>query len=228
MKYFILFFSINLIAMINYVPEDKSIGAFTSKKTCEMESSKECYPFNSLKDDPETMIVKDTQVDNPKDEKWALKEDFNDCKLYPEYMDKDGKVNLDDCRYLVRSENIGTEEIPTIVYPICTKADYIAKYAYKKNYPSTFPDITDDSLFAYCTKFLGYGKMTVKKLLSDQALVDAKNAKIAQELAEKQAKEQAKSEALTYIKEKKGNVDKLSKEDMNVLIEKILILIGEK
>jgi hypothetical protein len=217
MRYLILFLSFNLMAMINYTPEDKILGAFISQKTCEIKSGLKCYPFDAKLDNPEIMSVQDVEVDNPDDPIYAVKENATSCKIYPVYAEDGKEPHTDDCRYLIRSENIGTEETPNIVYPLCSKADFYALYV----------DNKDGTFEAYCTKLLGYGKMTVPKLLPDADLIAAKEAKEAQDLAEKQAKEQAKNEALTYIGEKKGNVDKLSQSEMNVLIEKILILLGE-
>lgn len=217
MRYLILFLSFNLMAMINYTPEDKSLGAFASQKTCEIESGLKCYPFDAKLDNPEIMSVQDVEVDNPKDPIYALKENATSCKIYPVYSEEGKEPQADDCRYLIRNENIGSEEEINLVYPLCSKPDFYALYV----------DNKDGTYEAYCTKFLGYGKMIAKRLLEDATLKAAKEAAEAQKLAEDQAKELEKSDALNFVKEKKGSVDKLSKADLDLLIEKILILLGE-
>jgi hypothetical protein len=223
MKYLLLIF---IVSLLNAKPffsktqidcaktEGCMLKNYMRLAECEKEEKEKCYDIEKCS--PFVCTIQDVEVDDPEKPIYATKENATSCKIYEVYSEEGKEPHTDDCRYLIRSENLGTEETPNIVYPLCTKPDFYALYVDK-----------DGTFEAYCTKLLGYGKKIEKRLLEDADLKAAKEAQEAQELAEKQAKEQAKNEALTYIGEKKGNVDKLSQSEMNVLIEKILILLGE-
>jgi hypothetical protein len=208
MKYLILFLSFNVFAMTNYVPEDKSIGAFSNKETCEKISNKECYPFNVQTDNPEIMLVKEIEVNDYSRPIYATKTDVTPCKIYKDYIDPTTEeVQKDDCRLLVAYD----EKEPTL----CTDKTYYPLYAEKEK----------DVYEAYCTKLLGYEQKIEKRLLEDATLKAAKDAEKAQLEAQEALKQQNIEAAKQALKTAKGNVESLSQRDLAALIEKIILLL---
>ena len=63
---------------------------------------------------------------------------------------------------------------------------------------------------AYCTKITGYEQMQVEMLVLDEALQTAKQNRIAQEQAEKQAKEDRKAIRIQAIKDAIADYDNLT------------------
>jgi len=216
MKYLILFLSFNLLAMTNYVPENKGNTTYTDQGVCQLKSGQTCYPFDSSRD-LEVMLVKDIQVDNPEKPTYAARTDETDCVL-EENVEAYG---LNDCRSLTAIVNQGTEEQPDYVHVLCSDKTYYSVYADKKDFG------LGEGYFAYCTKLLGYEQKTVKQLLVDPALeavkLAAKQAEEAAQLAKKQAYDAAKE----AVKSAKGKIKNLSKDELNALLEQILILLGD-
>ena len=216
MRYLILFLSFNLFAMTNYVPEDKSYGAFALKEACEKMTNKTCYPFNVKTDNPEIMIVQDVNVNDLEKPIYAKATNETPCKIYPVYAEEGKEPNLDDCRLLIRSENIGTEENPDYINPLCDDRSYYALYA----------EVTKDVYNAYCTKLLGYEQKIEKQLLEDAALKAAKEQEAATKAAFEAAKKSAIDQAKADIQNARGKVGTMNNAAKDALIENILTVIG--
>jgi hypothetical protein len=134
--------------------------------------------YNITGKDCETHTIQDVQVDDIDKPIYAARTNETDCQLYPEYDSQS-----DDCRFLTEIANIGTDEDPIYEPVLCTDKSYFPAYADKADFGLGV------GFFAYCTKRVGYEQKTVKKLLPDQVLIDAKNAALLDKLDEDKVRE---------------------------------------
>lgn len=204
MRYLLILFlmSTYCYAIKNWVPENKGNTVYANYKSCVVKSGQECYSFNPIEKDLETLKVKEVQVDNPEKPIYAEKEDITDCVLHEYTGLENESVPENACQKLVGNINVGTEEDPVFEYPLCTNKDYKAAYGEKKDL-----GLEGEGYAAYCTKLLGYEQKTVKKLVIDQTLVTEK---------EERERINALKEKLVKLKEKhkKKNVEKKAWQDV--------------
>jgi hypothetical protein len=207
MKYLILFLSFNLFATVNYVPEVKNNTTYFLQETCEKETSQKCYPFD-VKKDVEVMLVKEINVDDYSKPIYAAKTDVTPCRIYKDYIDPTTEeVQKDDCRLLVAYD----EKEPTL----CTDKTYYPLYAEKEK----------DVYEAYCTKLVAYEQKIVKQLVEDATLKAAKELKELEDAQAKAQKKAEKNEVKQAIEAAKGNINKMSQQELAAIIEKIIILL---
>lgn len=201
----------DLYAYINYTPEDKSIGAFADKVKCETISGKKCLPFDPAKINPETSLAKDVEVDDPEKPIFAARTNETDCIQCNELPCPE-----DSCSVLSQRKNIGTEEDPEYIYPLCDDPTYFTVWAKKSDFG------LGEGYFVYCTKHLGYEKKTVKKLVEDAQLK-------AQWEAAKQAKEQEMVNLKNSLKDCKIKLESNpTAKDMQDCLKLILNKMGVK
>lgn len=221
MKYIpLILLIVPCIAMKNYIPETKGNSVWVEQGMCEKQSAKKCYPFEAGVDDVEVMLVKDVQVNDLDKPIYAARTNETDCKIYPQDPFEMGvepeALPADDCRVLTANECTG--EFPDMVCAptLCTDKSYYSLYADKKDFA------LGDGYFAYCTKLLGYEQKTVKQFIVDATLKAAKDARIAAEIAAKEAKKIADAALKADLKLKKDTWASLSKDDRDAAIKKIL------
>jgi hypothetical protein len=213
MKYLILCLGFLLISATNYIPENKGNVTYWLQEDCEKQSGQRCYPFDSS-EDLEIMLVKQIEIDDYDKPIYAARTNETDCKLY-----ETQEYPIDDCRAITQKVDIGIPEIPDYVYLLCTDKSYFAIFALKSDFG------LGEGYFAYCTKITGYQKKTIKTLVENSQLKADKEVRVAQELLEKQQKEQLITEARQKIKDAKGKIKNLSKSELDALIEQLLIML---
>jgi hypothetical protein len=77
---FIILYAFTVLALTNYIPENKGNTTYTDQGVCQLKSGQTCYPFDSSRD-LEIMLVKDVQIDNPEKPIYAARTDETDCVL---------------------------------------------------------------------------------------------------------------------------------------------------
>jgi len=185
---------------------------------CQSKEGKICYDINAQ--NMAYYRLKDTLVDDTSKPIYAAFQNATDC-IIKEY-DPMEERDPNNCGKLTERINTGTFEDPIYSYPLCSDSTFFPRYAFKIDFPLSYPDALEDEYFAYCTKVTGYLKKTIKTFKIDTVLKEAHDLKKADKLAEKEAKEDAKA----LLKDKKGKIKNLSKTEVNELLEAILLHLG--
>jgi hypothetical protein len=221
MKYLILFLGFNLFAA-NYMSKGdiekanqglNGTTTYTSLKSCLDKKGEACHKIDSCA--PSICSVQDTEIDDTEKPIYAKSTDNTPCNIYEDYINELTEApQEDDCRLLISSENVGTEEEPKFEYTLCKDKTYYALYAE-----------TEEGYEAYCTKLMGYKKKIVEQLREDAALKAAKELKELEDAQAKAQKKAEKNEAKQAIEAAKGNIDKMSQQELAAIIEKLIILL---
>ena len=181
---------------------------YKRKGSCQSKEGKICYDINAQ--NMAYFRLTPIQVDDHSKPIFASYMDQIECFI-KEYELLEGLAD-DDCRSMTARQNVGTFENPIYEYPLCTDKTYYAMYI----------DNLDGTYSAQCTKLIGYTQKWVKAFREDAVLKASWEAKKAEKEVEKQTKEAAK----LLLKGKKGKIDKLSKDEVNELLEAILLHLG--
>jgi hypothetical protein len=215
MKLLILIFTVNLLQAKPFFSKSQIDCAKTENcmltnymrlDECEKEQGKKCYSASECS--PFICTIQDVQVDDYSKPNYAAKTDVTPCRIYKDYIDPTTEeVQKDDCRLLVAYD----EKEPTL----CTDKTYYPLYAEKEK----------DVYEAYCTKLLGYEQKIEKRLLEDATLKAAKELKELEDAQAKAQKKAEKNEAKQAIEAAKGNIDKMSQQELAAIIEKLIILL---
>lgn len=190
MKYFILtlvFLYVNLNAEV-YTTESELAKGIEAKIYAANKCVGECFKISRrCVLNPSVCSLVDIEIDDT-DKPIVDRTNDTDCQLYPEYNSQ-----IDDCRFLTRHENIGTEEAPVIEPVLCTDKTYTPKYGEKEKF-----GLGDGGYFAYCYKHLGYIQKTVRRIRLDQ---NKKDIQDAQRKADRIAIETARLERIAELNE---------------------------